>query len=195
MILRLLDYLGGSLLLIILFPVLILIALLVLIFLGRPVIFRQQRPGRNARIFTLFKFRTMRRGDPTRQSDAARLTRFGRLLRKSSLDELPELLNVLRGEMSLVGPRPLLVEYLPLYSERQRRRHEVLPGITGWAQIKGRNALSWEEKLEYDVWYVENRSVSLYLRILVLTIKVMLRPGTVSAAGHATMPPFTGSPR
>ncbi|MDR6454218.1 sugar transferase [Variovorax paradoxus] len=164
--------------------------------LGKPVFFQQTRPGLHARPFQLIKFRTMTdaRG-PAGQllPDAERLTAFGRFLRSSSLDELPELWNVLKGEMSLVGPRPLLVEYLPLYSAEQARRHEVRPGITGWAQVNGRNALSWEEKFKLDVWYVDNRTLWLDIKILWLTVrKVLVRDG-ISAAGEATMPRFTGS--
>jgi len=178
-----------------LFPFLLLLATLVRFNMGSPVLFRQVRPGRKGALFQMVKFRTMRdatdsRGQPL--PDEERLTKFGKLLRASSLDELPELWNVIRGEMSLVGPRPLLVEYLPLYSPRQARRHEVRPGITGWAQVNGRNAISWEERLEMDVWYVENRSFWLDLRILWMTvIKVFQREG-ISQDGHATMPHFEG---
>jgi len=165
--------------------------------LGRPVLFRQPRPGRHGRVFELVKFRTMTDArDPhgTLLPDAQRLTRFGRWLRSTSLDELPEVLNVLRGEMSLVGPRPLLVQYLDRYSPEQARRHEVLPGLTGWVQVKGRNALSWEEKFRLDVWYVDHHSLWLDLRILVLTVWQVLRRHGVSAPGDATMPEFMGSP-
>jgi lipopolysaccharide/colanic/teichoic acid biosynthesis glycosyltransferase len=164
--------------------------------LGSPVFFRQVRPGRNGRPFKLIKLRTMTNEDDrqgTLPSDDNRLTDFGRWLRSTSLDELPELINVLKGEMSLVGPRPLLMEYLPLYSPRQARRHEVRPGITGWAQINGRNALSWEEKFELDVWYVENQSLWLDIKILFLTVlKVFTREG-INAPGSATAPFFTGA--
>jgi lipopolysaccharide/colanic/teichoic acid biosynthesis glycosyltransferase len=176
-------------------PVLAVLALLVRAKLGSPVLFRQKRPGMDARIFELIKFRTMTDARDARGNllpDAARLTPFGRWLRSSSLDELPELLNVLRGEMSLVGPRPLLVQYLERYSPVQRRRHEVPPGITGWAQVNGRNALSWEEKFALDVWYVDNRSLWLDVRILALTVgQVVFRRG-ISAPGEATMPEFVG---
>lgn len=172
------------------------IALLVRRKLGSPVIFRQKRPGLGGTIFEMMKFRTMtnaRDENGCLLPDAVRLTALGRFLRSSSIDELPELWNVLKGEMSLVGPRPLLVEYLPLYSGDQARRHEVRPGITGWAQVNGRNALSWEEKFKLDVWYVDNRSFWLDLKILCLTVKkVIVREG-ISAAGEATMPKFTGS--
>lgn len=174
-------------------PLFALLALLVRIRLGSPVLFRQRRPGRGGRVFELVKFRTMtdvRDAEGNLLSDAARLTSFGLGLRATSLDELPELWNVLRGDMSLVGPRPLLVQYLPRYTAEQRRRHEVPPGLTGWAQINGRNALSWEEKFALDVWYVENRSWWLDLKILYLTIwQVVARRG-ISAPGDATMPEF-----
>ncbi len=164
--------------------------------LGSPVLFRQVRPGLHGRPFMMVKFRTMtdeRGADGELLPDARRLTSFGRFLRATSLDELPELWNVLRGEMSLVGPRPLLMEYLPLYSPEQARRHEVRPGITGWAQVNGRNALSWEERFKLDVWYVDHRSLWLDLRILWLTVrKVIVREG-ISAQGEATMPRFTGN--
>ncbi len=177
-------------------PVLGLLFLLVRRKLGTPALFRQVRPGLGGKPFTLVKFRSMtdaRDASGALLSDAERLTRFGRLLRASSLDELPELWNVLRGEMSLVGPRPLLMSYLPLYSPEQARRHDVLPGITGWTQIKGRNALSWEQKFALDIWYVDHWSLWLDLKILLLTIAKVLRRHGVSADGHATMPPFTGT--
>jgi lipopolysaccharide/colanic/teichoic acid biosynthesis glycosyltransferase len=164
--------------------------------LGAPVLFRQVRPGLHGRTFEMVKFRTMTDvcdADGQLLPDAERLTPFGRFLRASSLDELPELWNVLKGDMSLVGPRPLLMEYLPLYTPVQRRRHNVRPGITGWAQVNGRNTLSWEEKFKLDVWYVDNRTLWLDIKILWLTVrKVLVRDG-ISAAGEATMPRFTGS--
>jgi lipopolysaccharide/colanic/teichoic acid biosynthesis glycosyltransferase len=164
--------------------------------LGSPAFFRQSRPGLGGRSFELIKFRSMtdeRDAGGVPLSDAQRLTSFGRFLRASSLDELPELWNVIKGDMSLVGPRPLLMEYLPLYTAEQARRHEVRPGITGWAQINGRNSLTWEEKFALDVWYVDNRSLRLDMKILWLTVrKVLVRDG-ISAAGEATMPRFTGS--
>lgn len=173
-----------------------LIALAVGLRIGRPVLFRQPRPGVNGRVFAILKFRTMidRTGpDGLPLPDAQRLTRFGTWLRRSSLDELPELVNVLRGDMNLVGPRPLLVEYLPLYDGQQARRHEVRPGITGWAQINGRNAIDWDRKLALDVWYVDNRSFALDLRILALTVlKVIAREG-ISSPGSATTDRFRGS--
>lgn len=177
-------------------PLLGVVALLVCARLGWPVFFRQARPGRHGVIFEMVKFRSMR---DTRDasgrllSDAERLTPFGRRLRATSLDELPELWNVLRGEMSLVGPRPLLVQYLPRYNPRQARRHEVLPGITGLAQVMGRNALSWEEKFEWDVRYVEQRSTWLDLKILALTLKAVLFRSGITAKGAATMPEFDPS--
>ena len=173
------------------------VAVFVRLNLGRPVLFRQPRPGRHGRVFELIKFRTMtdaRDPDGKLLPDAQRLTRFGRWLRSTSLDELPEVLNVLKGEMSLVGPRPLLVQYLGRYTAHQARRHEVPPGLTGWVQVKGRNALSWEEKFRLDVWYVDHHSLWLDLRILVLTVWQVLRRHGVSAAGEATMPEFMGSP-
>ena len=164
--------------------------------LGSPVFFRQIRPGLNGQPFQMLKFRTMtdeRGPDGALLPDAVRITPFGRWLRATSLDELPELWNVLKGDMSLVGPRPLLMEYLPLYTPEQARRHEVRPGITGWAQVNGRNAISWEDKFKLDVWYVDNRNLWLDIKILWLTVKkVLLRDG-ISAAGEATMPRFAGS--
>ena len=177
-------------------PLLALIAL-VRIKLGRPVFFRQTRPGLHGQPFQMVKLRTMtdaRGPDGALLPDAERLTPFGRFLRASSLDELPELWNVLKGDMSLVGPRPLLMEYLPLYTPEQARRHEVRPGITGWAQVNGRNALSWEEKFALDVWYVDHQSLALDISILWRTVrKVLVREG-ISAAGEATMGKFTGNP-
>ncbi len=170
-------------------PLLGLTAVAVRLAMGRPVFFRQMRPGLHGRPFPLLKFRTMRPGPG---SDAERLTPFGRRLRRTSLDELPELFNVLRGEMSLVGPRPLLTEYLPRYTPEQARRHEVRPGITGWAQIHGRNALSWEEKFRLDVWYVDHRSLRLDLRILLATLRQVARGAGINAGEHVTMPEFRG---
>jgi len=192
---RLIDLLVALLALQLLaFPLLVL-AWLIRRKLGTPVLFRQERPGLHGRPFTLVKFRTMsaeRGPDGALLPDVQRLKPFGRFLRSSSLDELPELWNVLRGEMSLVGPRPLLMEYLPLYSSNQARRHEVRPGITGWAQVSGRNAISWEEKLAMDVWYVDRHSLWLDVRILLLTVfKVLMRDG-ITAAGDATMLRFEG---
>lgn len=190
------DILVASAGLLVLSPLLALLALLVRIRMGSPVIFRQTRPGLGGSPFELVKFRTMvdsRAADGTIAPDDARLTALGRWLRRTSLDELPELLNVLAGEMSLVGPRPLLMEYLPLYSGEQARRHEVRPGITGWTQVNGRNALSWDEKFALDVWYVDHRSFRLDIAILVRTVKEVVTGAGVSAPGHATMEPFRGS--
>lgn len=164
--------------------------------LGMPVIFCQERPGMAGKSFNLYKFRSMldaRNTDGEPLSDEQRLTSFGSKLRSTSLDELPELWNVVKGEMSLVGPRPLLKQYLPLYTQEQSRRHEVRPGITGWAQVNGRNAISWEQKFALDVWYVDNRSLLLDLKILYLTILRVVKKEDINADGDATMPPFTGS--
>ncbi len=193
---RAFDVVVSALALIVLSPILLVVALLVRLKLGRPVLFTQERPGLHGRPFTLVKFRTMRDSpsDPTDGSaDGERLDPFGSKLRSTSLDELPELWNVLRGDMSLVGPRPLLMHYLPLYTERQARRHEVRPGVTGWAQINGRNATPWPERLEMDVWYVENRSFLLDLKILALTIPRALQRSGVSQEGQATVEYFTGT--
>jgi lipopolysaccharide/colanic/teichoic acid biosynthesis glycosyltransferase len=164
--------------------------------MGQPVLFRQQRPGLAGRSFTILKFRTMAdtydaSGRPL--PDERRISRVGGFLRRTSLDELPELVNVLRGDMSLVGPRPLLTEYLPLYSQAQKRRHDVRPGITGWSQVNGRNALTWEEKLALDIWYVDNRSLRLDLRILRMTIGSVVKGAGIAHAGVATMEPFRGT--
>jgi lipopolysaccharide/colanic/teichoic acid biosynthesis glycosyltransferase len=193
---RLTDILLSALALVLLAPVMAALAATVAIALGRPVLFHQERPGLGGRPFRLIKFRTMTdavdaEGRPL--DDRERLTRFGRLLRATSLDELPELWNVLKGEMSLVGPRPLLMRYLPLYSPDQARRHDVRPGLTGWAQVNGRNALSWGDKLALDTWYVDHRSFRLDLKILALTVaKVFSRHG-IAAEGHETMPEFRGN--
>jgi sugar transferase EpsL len=179
-------------------PLLAIIALIVRIALGSPIFFTQLRPGFRGRPFRIIKFRSMldaRSSDGHPLPDGARLTPFGRWLRSTSLDELPELFNVLRGDMSLVGPRPLLMEYLPLYSPAQARRHEVQPGITGWAQVKGRNALSWEEKFELDVWYVDHRTNWLDMKILGATAKAVLARRGITYAGEATMPRFLGTRR
>lgn len=192
---RALDVIGAIFLLVLIAPVIVTVALLVRFNLGKPVLFRQQRPGLRAKPFTIYKFRTMTDVHDNQGNllpDAERLTPLGRFLRSTSLDELPELFNVLKGEMSLVGPRPLLMEYLPYYTPEQARRHEVRPGITGWAQVNGRNDLSWGEKFELDLWYVDHCSLRLDLKILWLTlVKVVKREG-VSAEGHVTMPKFTG---
>lgn len=188
---RVFDIVVSSVTLFVLSPVILLVGVWVWLTLGSPVLFRQARPGRGGAIFQFYKFRTMAPGSG---SDEARLTPSGKLIRKTSLDELPQLWNVLKGEMSLIGPRPLLPEYLPLYTPFQMRRHEVLPGITGWAQVNGRNAISWEKKFELDVWYVDHRSFWLDLRILFLTALRVIRRDGISAAGVATATKFTGSP-
>jgi lipopolysaccharide/colanic/teichoic acid biosynthesis glycosyltransferase len=192
---RAFDLLVSAVLLVVLSPVLALVAMLVALRLGRPVLFTQRRPGLHAQPFTLMKFRTMtdvRGPDGVLLPDGERLTSFGRFLRSTSLDELPELWNVLRGDMSLVGPRPLLEAYLPRYSSQQARRHEVRPGLTGWAQVNGRNATTWEERFEMDVWYVDHRSMRLDLQILWWTARAVVSRHGVSADGHATMPEFQG---
>ncbi len=193
---RFFDLLCSSLALLLLSPLLLILALLVWLTSGWPVLFTQPRPGRGGRIFRIYKFRTMRdafdaQGTPL--PDAQRLTRLGRFMRASSLDELPELVNVLKGEMSLVGPRPLLPQYLQRYSPEQARRHEVLPGITGWAQVNGRNALSWEDKFKLDVWYVDNWSFRLDIRIIFMTIGKVFKRESINAPGDVTMPEFMGS--
>lgn len=190
------DIVGATYALIVLSPVIIATALSVRLVLGSPSLFRQPRPGLGARPFGLLKFRTMtnaRGADGTLLPDAERLTALGRWLRATSLDELPGLINVLRGDMSFVGPRPLLMRYLPLYTPEQARRHEVRPGITGWAQVNGRNALSWEERFRLDVWYVDHRSFWLDMKILALTAWKVLKQEGISEAGEATMSPFEGS--
>ncbi|GAA4587655.1 lipopolysaccharide/colanic/teichoic acid biosynthesis glycosyltransferase [Actinoplanes octamycinicus] len=194
---RALDIVVAVVVLVVAAPVMAVVAVLVAAGLGRPVLFRQARPGRHGRPFTLVKFRTMRDVDERRGlvSDADRLTRLGRLLRATSLDELPTMWNVLRGEMSLVGPRPLLMHYLDLYTPEQARRHLVRPGVTGLAQVSGRNAVDWEERLALDVWYVDHRSLGLHLRIFVRTVLILLRRHGITAPGDSTMPQFTGSPR
>lgn len=192
---RVLDFLFSFCLLLVVFPVMLIVALLIRIKLGAPVIFQQVRPGLHGKPFRMVKFRTMLDAvdeDGNVLPDTDRLTSFGKFLRSTSLDELPELWNVLRGDMSLVGPRPLLMEYLPLYTPEQFRRHEVRPGVTGWAQINGRNALSWPEKFKLDVWYVDNQSFWLDMKIIFRTVKkVIIRDG-ISAEGEATMAKFTG---
>jgi lipopolysaccharide/colanic/teichoic acid biosynthesis glycosyltransferase len=195
MIKRVTDICIAAVALLLAAPLLLLVAIAVRVNLGSPVLFRQQRPGLHGRPFTMVKFRTMRDAigrDGRPLPDAERLTRFGTLLRSTSLDELPELWNVLRGEMSLVGPRPLLMEYLDRYTPEQARRHEVRPGVTGWAQVNGRNALSWDERFRLDVWYVEHRSLRLDLQILTRTLTMVLRRTGVSAHGEATMSLFEG---
>lgn len=193
---RVLDFLFSLCLLLVVFPVMLIVALLIRIKLGAPVIFQQVRPGLHGKPFRMVKFRTMLDAvdeDGNVLPDTDRLTSFGKFLRSTSLDELPELWNVLRGDMSLVGPRPLLMEYLPLYTPEQFRRHEVRPGVTGWAQINGRNALSWPEKFKLDVWYVDNQSFWLDIKILWLTVKKVLVRDGISSQGEATMSKFTGT--
>lgn len=195
MIKRALDILGATIGLIVFSPILIVISMMIRRDMGSPVLFRQTRPGVHGKPFQMTKFRTMRDAidaDGRPLPDAKRLTKLGRFLRSSSLDELPELWNVLKGDMSLVGPRPLLMDYLPLYSAEQARRHEVLPGVTGWAQINGRNAISWDEKFSLDVWYVDNRNLWLDLKILWFTIRKVLKREGISSAGEATMSKFEG---
>lgn len=196
MIKRLFDIVASLLGLLLLSPVILFVAWQIRRKLGKPVLFRQVRPGVGGHPFEMIKFRTMRDAVDANGNalpDVERMTSFGNFLRSTSLDELPELWNVLKGDMSLVGPRPLLMEYLPLYSVEQYRRHELRPGVTGWAQVNGRNALSWEEKFELDVWYVDNRSFWLDLKIILMTLKkVFVREG-ISADGEATMSKFTGS--
>jgi lipopolysaccharide/colanic/teichoic acid biosynthesis glycosyltransferase len=188
---RALDIVSAAIVLVVGSPVFALVALLVARNLGRPVLFRQPRPGRGGRVFTLLKFRTMREPRPGEDaSDEARLTRFGRVLRSTSLDELPSLVNVLRGDMSIVGPRPLLVSYLSRYTPQQARRHEVRPGITGLAQVSGRNTVEWSRRFELDVEYVERRSLRLDAWILLQTALAVVRRDGISAEGHATMPEF-----
>lgn len=196
MVKRLLDLIGASIALLLLSPVMVIVAWQVRRDMGSPVLFRQTRPGLGGLPFQMIKFRTMRDAtdaNGTMLPDADRLTPLGRFLRASSLDEVPELWNVVRGDMSMVGPRPLLMEYLPLYSPTQARRHEIRPGVTGWAQINGRNALGWDEKFALDVWYVDNRSLWLDMQILGRTIAKVVRRDGISAAGEATMPRFEGS--
>lgn len=195
MLKRAFDLLAAAVLLLLLSPFIIIIALLVRVKLGSPVIFKQQRPGLYGRPFYLFKFRTMtdeRDEKGELLPDEKRLTPLGRFLREMSLDELPQLFNVVKGDLSLVGPRPLLMEYLELYSREQARRHEVRPGITGWAQVNGRNAISWEDKFALDVWYVDNRSFWLDMKILFLTLVKVLKREGISQRGKATMEKFTG---
>lgn len=193
---RLLDVTAAAAGLVVFLPVLGIVAATIALRMGRPVLFRQARPGYQGRPFILYKFRTMRVAvgpDGAPLPDAARLTRLGRFLRRTSLDELPQLWNVLRGDLSLVGPRPLLMEYLSRYTTEHARRHDVRPGITGWAQVNGRNAISWEEKFRYDVWYVDHWSLGLDLKIVALTLVKVLRREGISGRGVATMAPFQGA--
>lgn len=193
---RVLDILGASFCLVAFGPLMLYLAFRVWREMGSPVLFRQVRPGLHGKPFVMYKFRTMtdeRDAEGNLLPDEKRLTPLGRFLREQSLDELPEFINVLKGEMSLVGPRPLLMEYLERYTPEQARRHEVKPGITGWAQVNGRNALSWEEKFKLDVWYVDNWNLLLDIKILVMTLVKVLRREGISAEGHATMPEFKGN--
>jgi len=195
MLKRTFDFMAALFAIIVLSPLIIVLALLVRIFLGSPVLFSQTRPGLHGQPFTVYKFRSMtdeKNAIGELLPDEIRLTRFGQFLRRSSLDELPQLFNVLKGDVSLVGPRPLLMEYLPLYSSEQARRHLVRPGITGWAQVNGRNAISWERKFELDVWYVDHQSFLLDMKILFLTVKKVLVKEGISAEGVETMPRFQG---
>ncbi len=192
---RVFDFIASLFFIVVFSPIIVVLYLLVLFMLGRPVLFSQERPGYKGKIFFLYKFRTMTdEKDPQGNllPDADRLTAFGKFLRKTSLDELPSLFTVLKGDMSLVGPRPLLVQYLPLYSVEQARRHEVLPGITGWAQVNGRNAISWKEKFKLDVWYVDHISFFLDIKILWLTLYKVLRRADINEAGEATASFFKG---
>jgi lipopolysaccharide/colanic/teichoic acid biosynthesis glycosyltransferase len=192
---RVMDVIGASIGLILLSPVIAILCVMIKRRLGAPLLFRQTRLGKGGKPFEMIKFRSMKDAnapDGTPLPDNQRMTPFGAKLRSTSLDELPELWNVLKGHMSLVGPRPLLMEYLPLYSPRQARRHEVRPGVTGWAQVNGRNAIGWPEKLDLDVWYVENHSLWLDIKIIALTIKKVVKRDGISAAGETTMPKFTG---
>jgi sugar transferase EpsL len=192
---RCFDFVVAALGILMLSPLFVVLALVVRLRMGSPVFFRQRRPGQGGKPFTLLKFRTMKMEAAGAESvpDSERLTPLGKFLRHTSLDELPELINVLKGEMSLVGPRPLLMEYLSLYNQEQARRHEVRPGITGWAQVNGRNAISWEEKFRLDVWYVDHCSIGLDLRILWKTVAGVTSAAGVSQPGHATMAPFRGT--
>lgn len=194
---RCLDVILALLVLVLLSPVYLILAILVRRKLGSPVIFTQERPGYREQIFKLYKFRTMtdeRDEKGELKPDEVRLTPFGRMLRSTSLDELPEFLNILKGDMSFIGPRPLLVKYLPLYNEHQHRRHEVRPGLTGYAQVNGRNTISWEQKFDYDVWYVDHLSFLLDLKIVWKTVAVVLRHNDINSANDATMEAFTGTP-
>lgn len=193
---RTLDFIVSSGLLIFFLPIMLIVALLIYVKIGQPVVFRQKRPGLYGNPFYIYKFRTMTNAVDKAGSllpDEKRITELGRLLRKLSLDELPQLLNVIKGELSLVGPRPLLMEYLPLYNSEQARRHDVKPGITGWAQVNGRNAISWEEKFNLDIWYVDNQSFWLDMKILLLTALKVVKSDGINQKGQATMAAFRGS--
>jgi lipopolysaccharide/colanic/teichoic acid biosynthesis glycosyltransferase len=192
---RAFDLILAIFLIIIFSPILIIVSLLIYFKMGRPILFCQQRPGLHGKIFTIYKFRTMSEEKDENGEllgDEIRLGKLGKFIRSTSIDELPQLFNILKGDMSFVGPRPLLIEYLPLYSERQSKRHDVLPGITGWAQVNGRNAISWEQKFELDAWYVENRSFWLDMKILWLTFLKVLQRSGISSSTNATMEKFGG---
>lgn len=196
MLKRLFDVVVSAFCLLLLLPLMLVSAVVVAITMGFPILFEQDRPGLNGRVFRMYKFRTMRNAfgaDGKPLADAERMTRAGKLLRVTSIDEIPELINVLKGDMSLVGPRPLLAKYLDLYSPEQARRHEVRPGITGWAQVNGRNSISWEDKFRFDVWYVDHQSFLLDMKILWLTVLAVLKKEGISASGHVTIEEFTGS--
>ena len=193
---RILDFIISLIALIVFSPIMIIVAILVYVKLGSPIIFKQDRPGKDGKVFKMYKFRTMldsynKFGEPL--PDEERLTKFGKILRSTSLDELPELINVIKGDMSLVGPRPLLVEYLELYSDEQKKRHNVRPGITGWAQVNGRNSISWNEKLNLDVEYVKNLSLILDIKILFLTVYKVFKRDGINQEGNATIEKFTGN--
>lgn len=193
---RLLDIFLSVFILLLVIPVMFLLGLVIYLKMGSPVLFWHERPGKNSKVFKLCKFRTMseeKGEDGSYLADEMRITPFGLFLRKTSLDELPQLLNIVKGDMSFVGPRPLLVEYLERYSPAQARRHEVLPGLTGWAQVNGRNAITWEEKFEFDTWYVDNRSFTLDMKIIFLTIIKLIGREGISQPGHVTAEPFKGS--
>jgi undecaprenyl phosphate N,N'-diacetylbacillosamine 1-phosphate transferase len=190
------DKVLALLLITIFFPFLIITALVIYLKIGRPIVFAQVRPGLNEKLFTIYKFRTMtneRDNEGELLSDDKRLTKVGNFIRKTSLDELPQLFNVLKGEMSFIGPRPLLVEYLNFYNETQKRRHDVVPGISGWAQVNGRNTISWEDKFKYDIWYVDNQSFLLDMKILWMTIKKVINRSDISSSTSVTMEKFQGS--
>ena len=196
MIKNIFDKLLALFLIVIFSPIYFIVSILILIKMGRPIFFRQKRPGLNEKIFGIYKFRTMTNDkdkDGNLLPDDKRLVGIGKFIRSTSLDELPQLFNVLKGEMSFVGPRPLLVEYLPLYNENQKKRHDVKPGITGWAQVNGRNAISWEQKFEYDTWYVDNQSFSLDIKIMWMTFLRVVKRSDVSSSTSVTMEKFTGS--
>jgi undecaprenyl phosphate N,N'-diacetylbacillosamine 1-phosphate transferase len=193
---RIFDFVFALILLIVLSPIMLLAAIAIKLDSHGPVLFKQERPGKDEKIFTIYKFRTMRvdtEKDGKRLSDFERMTKVGSFLRKTSIDELPQLINILKGEMSFIGPRPLLVEYLKYYTPEQRRRHEVMPGISGWAQVNGRNAISWEEKFQLDIWYVDKISFFLDLKILIMTVYKVLKRKEVNNSSRDTMPIFRGN--